>query len=173
MRCSVFGVLSSARADLSCEWFWCEAPCRGCVHWAPCRTPAQNVPDSLIPHKTFTGNRPSTSVLLPQCNAYTVGQLLSLYENRIAVQARALPHLSPFWGGGLFLPCRAALSGGLFLPCRSSFVSSGGAVPAMQSRPFWEGCSCHAEPPSCCQQALPNMVKAACMLPVYRHFGER
>ncbi len=50
----------------------------------------QNVPDSLIPHKTFTGNRPSTSILLPQCNAYTVGQLLSLYENRIAVQARII-----------------------------------------------------------------------------------
>ena len=62
----------------------------------------QNVPDSLIPHKTFTGNRPSTSILLPQCNAYTVGQLLSLYENRIAVQvtvcialtARCNVHLS-------------------------------------------------------------------------------
>ena len=47
---------------------------------------AENVPDSLIPHKTFTGNRPSTSVLLPELTAYTVGQILSLYENRIAVQ---------------------------------------------------------------------------------------
>ena len=47
---------------------------------------AENVPDYLIPHKTFTGNRPSLSLLLPALDPYTVGQLLSLYENRVAVQ---------------------------------------------------------------------------------------
>jgi glucose-6-phosphate isomerase len=47
---------------------------------------AENVKESLVPHKVFTGNRPSLSILLPALNAYTVGQLLSLYENRIAVQ---------------------------------------------------------------------------------------
>ena len=47
---------------------------------------SENVPDYLIPHRTFTGNRPSLSMMLPSCNAYTVGQLLALYENRIAVQ---------------------------------------------------------------------------------------
>mmetsp|Transcript_20351 Transcript_20351/g.56403 ORF Transcript_20351/g.56403 Transcript_20351/m.56403 type:complete len:668 (+) Transcript_20351:173-2176(+) len=47
---------------------------------------SENVPDSLIPHKYFTGNRPSMSFLLPQLDAYSVGQLLSLYENRVAVQ---------------------------------------------------------------------------------------
>lgn len=36
--------------------------------------------------QTFTGNRPSLSILLPLLSPYTVGQLLSLYENRIAVQ---------------------------------------------------------------------------------------
>jgi len=40
----------------------------------------------LIPHKTFTGNRPSSSILLPELTAYRVGQILSLYENRVAVQ---------------------------------------------------------------------------------------
>lgn len=45
-----------------------------------------NVPDYLIPHRTFTGNRPSMSILLPSCTAYTVGQLLALYEHRVAVQ---------------------------------------------------------------------------------------
>lgn len=55
----------------------------------PIELRAENVPDSLIPHKTFTGNRPSTSVLLPELTAYTVGQILSLYENRIAVQVRS------------------------------------------------------------------------------------
>lgn len=47
---------------------------------------AEGVPEPLIPHKVFSGNRPSLSILLPALNAYTVGQLLSLYENRIAVQ---------------------------------------------------------------------------------------
>jgi glucose-6-phosphate isomerase len=47
---------------------------------------AEGVPDFLIPHKIFTGNRPSISILLPFLNAYAVGQLLSLYENRVAVQ---------------------------------------------------------------------------------------
>jgi hypothetical protein len=47
---------------------------------------SENVPDALIPHKTFTGNRPSMSIMLPELNAYTVGQLLAMYENRVAVQ---------------------------------------------------------------------------------------
>jgi glucose-6-phosphate isomerase len=47
---------------------------------------AQNVPDYLIPHRSFTGNRPSTSLLLPELSAYTVGQLLALYEHQVAVQ---------------------------------------------------------------------------------------
>lgn len=46
----------------------------------------EKVPEHLIPHKTFSGNRPSMSILLPTCNAYTVGQVLALYEHRVAVQ---------------------------------------------------------------------------------------
>jgi glucose-6-phosphate isomerase len=45
---------------------------------------AEGVPEHLVPHKTFTGNRPSLSILLPELNAFTLGQLLSLYEHRIA-----------------------------------------------------------------------------------------
>eukprot|EP00955_Chlamydomonas_euryale_P028817 303980-Chlamydomonas_euryale.AAC.26 len=47
---------------------------------------SQGVTQALVPHKTFEGNRPSLSLLLPECSAYTLGQLLSLYEHRIAVQ---------------------------------------------------------------------------------------
>ncbi|XP_058081833.1 glucose-6-phosphate isomerase, cytosolic [Magnolia sinica] len=47
---------------------------------------SENVPDYLIPHKTFSGNRPSLSLLLPSLNAYNIGQLLAIYEHRIAVQ---------------------------------------------------------------------------------------
>lgn len=47
---------------------------------------AEGVPDALIAHKTFTGDRPSLSLLLPICNPHYLGQLLALYEHRTAVQ---------------------------------------------------------------------------------------
>nr|CAB55566.1 cytosolic phosphoglucose isomerase [Clarkia gracilis subsp. gracilis] len=54
------------------------------------KTPEQlkkeNVSEHLIPHKTFTGNRPSLSILLPTLDAYRIGQLLAIYEHRVAVQ---------------------------------------------------------------------------------------
>ncbi|KAG7020518.1 Glucose-6-phosphate isomerase, cytosolic [Cucurbita argyrosperma subsp. argyrosperma] len=54
------------------------------------KTPEQlrkeNVPEHLISHKTFSGNRPSLSILLPSLNAYNIGQLLAIYEHRIAVE---------------------------------------------------------------------------------------
>lgn len=46
----------------------------------------EKVSDHLIAHKTFSGNRPSLSILLPSLTAYNVGQLLAMYEHRIAVQ---------------------------------------------------------------------------------------
>ncbi|XP_062099432.1 glucose-6-phosphate isomerase, cytosolic-like isoform X1 [Humulus lupulus] len=46
----------------------------------------ENVAEHLVPHKTFSGNRPSLSLLLPSLTAYNVGQLLAIYEHRIAVQ---------------------------------------------------------------------------------------
>ncbi|XP_022996784.1 glucose-6-phosphate isomerase, cytosolic-like [Cucurbita maxima] len=54
------------------------------------KTPEQlhkeNVPEHLISHKTFSGNRPSLSILLPSLNAYNIGQLLAIYEHRVAVE---------------------------------------------------------------------------------------
>jgi glucose-6-phosphate isomerase len=47
---------------------------------------AEGVAPALIPHKEFPGNRPSTSLLLPELDARRVGQLLALYEHRTAVQ---------------------------------------------------------------------------------------
>ncbi|KAK4281050.1 hypothetical protein QN277_012590 [Acacia crassicarpa] len=46
----------------------------------------ENVAPHLIPHKTFSGNRPSLSLLLPSLNAYNIGQLLAIYEHRVAVE---------------------------------------------------------------------------------------
>lgn len=47
---------------------------------------SEKVPENLISHKTFQGNRPSLSFLLSSLSAYEIGQLLSIYEHRIAVQ---------------------------------------------------------------------------------------
>ncbi|KAI3785553.1 hypothetical protein L1987_44673 [Smallanthus sonchifolius] len=47
---------------------------------------SENVASHLVPHKTFTGNRPSLSLLLPSLDAYRIGQLLAIYEHRIAVE---------------------------------------------------------------------------------------
>lgn len=46
----------------------------------------EGVPENLIPHKVFKGNRPSLSLLLPKLTAYACGQLLAIYEHRTAVQ---------------------------------------------------------------------------------------
>ncbi|EFJ20790.1 hypothetical protein SELMODRAFT_19767, partial [Selaginella moellendorffii] len=47
----------------------------------------EGVPDYLTPHKVeFTSNHPALSMLLPTLKAYTVGQLLSLYDHWVVVQ---------------------------------------------------------------------------------------
>lgn len=46
----------------------------------------EGVPAHLHPHKEFPGNRPSLSLLFSELNAFSVGQLLALYEHRVAVQ---------------------------------------------------------------------------------------
>jgi glucose-6-phosphate isomerase len=48
---------------------------------------SSGVPEQLIPHKTFPGDRPSLSLLLPACDAFRLGQLLAMYEHRTVVQA--------------------------------------------------------------------------------------
>ena len=78
------GEIVSNHDELMCNFFaQADALATGKT---PVELRAENVPDTLIPHKTFTGNRPSTSILMPSVNAYTTGQILSLYEHRVAVQ---------------------------------------------------------------------------------------
>ncbi|GMH77466.1 hypothetical protein TrRE_jg9337, partial [Triparma retinervis] len=47
---------------------------------------AEGIPPALIPHKVFPGNRPSSSLLLTSLTAFSIGQLLSVYEHRTSVQ---------------------------------------------------------------------------------------
>jgi glucose-6-phosphate isomerase len=44
---------------------------------------AAGVDEALLPYKLFPGNQPSTTLVLPALNAYTLGQLLALYEHKV------------------------------------------------------------------------------------------
>lgn len=41
---------------------------------------------ALATHKTFSGNRPSTTIVLPQVDPYHLGMLIALYEHKIFTQ---------------------------------------------------------------------------------------
>jgi glucose-6-phosphate isomerase len=46
----------------------------------------EGTPELLREHMVFTGNRPSSSLLLTKLDAFAIGQLIALYEHRMAVQ---------------------------------------------------------------------------------------
>jgi glucose-6-phosphate isomerase len=47
---------------------------------------AEGVDEALIPHKVFSGNRPTNTLLLPKLTPHTLGQLIALYEHKIFVE---------------------------------------------------------------------------------------
>ena len=53
----------------------------------------------LAPHRAFTGDRPSVSILLPRLDAESLGALVALYEHKVFVLG-ALWDINPFdqWG---------------------------------------------------------------------------
>ncbi|MEO3473057.1 glucose-6-phosphate isomerase [Roseomonas sp. CAU 1739] len=55
--------------------------------------------DQVAPHRVFTGDRPSTVILLPHLDPFTLGQLVALYEHKVACLG-ALWGINPFdqWG---------------------------------------------------------------------------
>jgi glucose-6-phosphate isomerase len=44
------------------------------------------IDERLVPHRTFVGNVPSTTILAPQLTPNVLGQLIALYEHKIVVQ---------------------------------------------------------------------------------------
>jgi glucose-6-phosphate isomerase len=53
----------------------------------------------LAPHKTFSGSRPSSTLLYGKLNPRTLGRLIALYEHKVFVEA-AVWNINPFdqWG---------------------------------------------------------------------------
>ena len=46
----------------------------------------EGTPDWLVPHRTFTGNRPSNSILFEQLTPEALGKLVALYEHSVFTQ---------------------------------------------------------------------------------------
>jgi glucose-6-phosphate isomerase len=60
---------------------------------------AEGCPEWLVPHRTFEGNRPSNTLLLPRLTPAAIGKLVALYEHIVYTQG-AIWHVDPFdqWG---------------------------------------------------------------------------
>ncbi len=46
----------------------------------------EGVPEDLVPHKVFAGNRPTNTILARELDPHTLGSLIALYEHKIFVQ---------------------------------------------------------------------------------------
>lgn len=46
----------------------------------------QGEADRLAPHRAFSGERPSVSILFHRLDAFSLGRLIALYEHKVAVQ---------------------------------------------------------------------------------------
>ncbi|MER5492790.1 glucose-6-phosphate isomerase [Streptomyces sp. NPDC002454] len=60
---------------------------------------AEGVPEHLVPHKTFPGDHPTTTILAKELTPSVLGQLIALYEHKVFVQG-AVWHIDSFdqWG---------------------------------------------------------------------------
>ncbi|MEU6536201.1 glucose-6-phosphate isomerase [Streptomyces sp. NPDC047000] len=60
---------------------------------------AEGVAEELVPHKTFLGNHPTTTVLAAELTPSVLGQLVALYEHKVFVQG-AVWNIDSFdqWG---------------------------------------------------------------------------
>ncbi|MGA5869759.1 glucose-6-phosphate isomerase [Streptomyces cinereoruber] len=60
---------------------------------------AEGVPEELVPHKTFRGDHPTTTILADTLTPSVLGQLIALYEHKVFVQG-AIWNIDSFdqWG---------------------------------------------------------------------------
>ena len=60
---------------------------------------AEGVPEALVPHKTFPGDRPTNVLLLEKLTPAALGSIIALYEHKVFVQG-VIWNVNPFdqWG---------------------------------------------------------------------------
>ena len=70
---------------------------------------AEGVPEFQVPHRTFEGNRPTTTILAPRLTPHTLGQLVALYEHRVFTEG-AVWNINSFDQWGVELGKKLALA---------------------------------------------------------------
>jgi glucose-6-phosphate isomerase len=60
---------------------------------------AEGVPEFQVPHRTFVGNHPTNTILIPELTPHTLGQLVASYEHKVFTQG-AVWNINSFdqWG---------------------------------------------------------------------------
>jgi glucose-6-phosphate isomerase len=60
---------------------------------------AEGVAPEEVPHRTFAGNHPTNTMLLPELTPHTLGQLIACYEHKVFTQG-AVWNINSFdqWG---------------------------------------------------------------------------
>jgi glucose-6-phosphate isomerase len=83
---------------------------------------AGDVPEALVPHRSFPGNRPSNTILAERLSPYSLGALIALYEHSVFVQG-AIWNIDSFdqWGVEL----------GKALATRTAAELASGIAPAL------------------------------------------
>ena len=94
--------------------------------------------DRLAPHRTFPGDRPSTTIVYDQLDPATLGTLIALYEHRIFAQS-VLWDINAFdqWGVELGKQLAAQITPAFDDPSRATAFDSStrGLLAALQSPP--------------------------------------
>jgi glucose-6-phosphate isomerase len=70
---------------------------------------AEGVPAAQVPHRTFAGNHPTNSMLIPELTPHTLGQLIACYEHKVFTQG-AIWNINSFDQWGVELGKQLALS---------------------------------------------------------------
>jgi glucose-6-phosphate isomerase len=105
---------------------------------------AQGVPEAelaaLVPHKTFDGNRPSNTLLLPELSPHALGAMIALYEHK-TVQG-VIWGINSFdqWGVELGKVLAKTIHGELQAnPIRSHDASTSALIALARQRPDQRG----------------------------------
>ena len=70
---------------------------------------AEGVPEFQVPHRTFEGNRPTTTILAPRLTPNVLGQLVALYEHQVFTEG-AVWNINSFDQWGVELGKKLALA---------------------------------------------------------------
>ena len=70
---------------------------------------AEGVPEFQVPHRTFEGNRPTTTILAARLTPHALGQLVALYEHRVFTEG-AVWNINSFDQWGVELGKKLALA---------------------------------------------------------------